>query len=80
MEKVKQAVCSASGRVVGVVGGAGAFLAMSATNAFAAAQNYSSIGSGATDEITAIIPVALGVLALGIGIPIAVGIFRKIAH
>ncbi|MGB0871739.1 MAG: hypothetical protein ACPGYP_01230, partial [Solirubrobacterales bacterium] len=37
-----------------------------------AAQDYSDVGTAATGEITAVIPVALGVLALAIGIPLAI--------
>lgn len=80
MKKVKHAVRSASARVVGLTGAASAFLLAGPGQAFAAPQDYSTVGTGATAEIVAIIPVALGVLALAIGIPIAIRIFKRIAH
>ncbi len=45
-----------------------------------AAQDYSDIETSVTGEITAVIPIALGVLGLTIGIPIAVGVFKRIAR
>lgn len=49
-------------------------------SAFAVAQDYSGITDGITAEITAVIPAALGILALSMGIPIAVSVLKRIAR
>lgn len=49
-------------------------------SAFAAAQDYSSVGTAATAEINAVIPIALGILALVIGIPMAIRVLKRISH
>jgi hypothetical protein len=45
-----------------------------------AVQDYTDITDGITAEINAVIPAALGILALTMGIPIAIHILRKIAR
>lgn len=65
-----------------VAGVVGAGVAVVGSVAFAAysAQDYTSIGTNIGSEITAVVPVALGVVALTIGIPIAVRVLKRIAH
>lgn len=76
---MKDIVKSARGRYY-AAGAAvtGASLAAPA-GAMAAAQDYSSLGTDAAAEVTAAIPVGLTILALTLGIPIAIGILRRIA-
>jgi hypothetical protein len=45
-----------------------------------AAQDYSDITDGITAEITAVLPAALGILALTMGIPIAIHVLRRVAR
>lgn len=44
-----------------------------------AAQDYEALGTGAASEVTAAIPVGLGILVLTLGIPIAIRILRRVA-
>ncbi len=47
---------------------------------FALAQDYTDITSGVTAEINAVIPAALGIVALTLGIPIAINVLKRIAR
>ena len=62
---------------VGAAVGGGGLVAPTA--AMADAQDYSSLGTGAAAEISAAIPVGLGILVLTLGIPIAIRILKRVA-
>lgn len=57
------------------VGGAG----LVAPSGAMAAQDYEALGTGAAAEVTAAIPVGLGILVLTLGIPIAIRILKRVA-
>lgn len=44
-----------------------------------AAQDYEALGTGAASEVSAAIPIGLGILVLTLGIPIAIRILKRVA-
>lgn len=66
-------------RKLGLILGLAALAAVSiAQGAFAAAQDYSSLTSGFSGELTAALPVALGAVGLFTGVIMAYKVVRRI--
>jgi len=80
MDKIKELGSRVYTRATLAAAGVGTGVALLPSQAHALPQDYSSVATGATDEIEAVIPVALGILALVIGIPMAIRVFKRISH
>jgi hypothetical protein len=79
MKKLTERLHNSYYRAGAVAAGATTGVAVVPAKAFAA-QDYSGVADGAEAEITAVIPVALAVLVLTIGIPMAIRLFKRISH
>lgn len=55
-------------------------LALSVASVASAAQDYSAIETDITAEVTAALPVVLGVAALAIAVPFALKLIRRVAR
>lgn len=65
-------------RVLSVLGIAAVACVSVTSSAFAAAQDYSSLTSGFSAELTAALPVALAAVGLFIGVILAYKVVRRI--